>query len=185
MSSFALNEPRWRAFQGRRLPLVPRRYYRWLRDTDSLTQRVIDACPVEFRVQVRDQRYGVPLLSERQVLAMGRTRLALIREVELRCGEDAWVFARTVIPTRSLSGRAGHLARLGERPLGAVLFADPTTRRGNLEFARFVAGQVVYEAAVVHLTARPAALWGRRAVFYYAGKPLLVNEIFLPTIPSV
>jgi len=29
---------------------------------------------------------------------------------------------------------------------------------------------------------RPAELWARRTVYHYAGRPLLVNEIFLPVL---
>ena len=32
------------------------------------------------------------------------------------------------------------------------------------------------EAAVANLVARPVELWGRRTVFYFAGKPLLVKS---------
>ena len=116
---------------------------------------------------------------------MGRTRIGMIREVELLCGSTPGVFARTVIPTASLKGAAGRLAHLGERPLGAVLFARPTTRRGRVEFARLTPGQPFYEAAVANLDDRPNALWGRRTLFFYEGKPLLVNEIFLSGVPRV
>lgn len=184
MSRKVIAEPHWWRFDRLRLPCVPHHYHRWLRDNHSLTKRVIDACQGEFRVRLRRQGWHRPLHSERRILHMGRTRVGLIREVELLCGGRPWVFARTVIPTASLKGAVGRLARLGERPLGAVLFSRPTTRRGQIEFARLLPGQVLYEAAVVHLDVRPEVLWGRRTVFDFAGKPLLVNEIFLPDTPQ-
>jgi chorismate--pyruvate lyase len=150
-----------------------------------LTQRIIDACQDRFRVQVQRQGWGVPLTSERRLLRMGRTRNALIREVELHCGVRPWVFARTIIPTASLRGGARRLALLGDKPLGAVLFADPTTRRGRIELAKLIPGQRLFEAAITNLEQRPTQLWGRRTLFYYANQPLLVNEIFLPDVLNV
>lgn len=180
----AVLEPAWLAFRRHRHAQVPARIFRWLRDDSSLTERLLEACAGQFQVRLLHQGWGVPLASERRLLGMGRTRYGMLREVELRCDGQPWVFARTVIPARSLRGAAGRLAHLGERPLGAVLFADPGTRRGRVEFARLAPRQPLYEAAVRHLDTRPAALWGRRTLFYYAGKPLLVNEIFLPGVPD-
>jgi chorismate--pyruvate lyase len=177
-----LLEPAWLNYRRGRPAGVPAPWFDWLRDQGSLTQRVLQACSGRFRVHLLHQGWGVPLASERRLLGMGRTRTSMLREVELRCDDAPWVFARTVIPARSLRGRARRLAHLGERPLGAVLFADPTTRRGRVEFARLRPGQPLFEAAVINLQRPPAELWGRRTVFYYAGKPLLVNEIFLPGV---
>lgn len=114
---------------------------------------------------------------------MRRTAACLVREVELLCDEQPWVFARTLIPATSLVGGARRLARLGSKPLGAVLFADPSTKRAAMELARLTRRDPLFAAAVDHLPLRPGQLWGRRTLFWYAGKPLLVNEIFLPTIP--
>ena len=108
---------------------------------------------------------------------------ALVREVELLCHDQPWVFARTVIPATSLRGPARRLGRLRERPLGQVLFADPRTRRGSTEIARLLPRHPLFNVAVGALPQIPAEIWGRRTLFYFAGHPLLVNEIFLPKIP--
>lgn len=184
-SPTSILEPTWLPF-GRGRPIgVNDKAYVWLRDQGSLTQRVIDACQGRFRVRLQHQGWGVPLTSERRLLRMGRARHAMIREVELHCGVRPWVFARTIVPAGSLRGRARRLAFLGEKPLGAVLFADPTTRRGRIELARLTPGQPLFEAAIANLETRPKQLWGRRTLFYYADQPLLVNEIFLPDVLDV
>lgn len=72
---------------------------------------------------------------------------------------------------------------LGNRPLGAVLFADPGVVRGVTQYSQLLPGQELFESAVAGLSIRPGSLWGRRTLFYLAAKPLLVNEIFLPGIP--
>lgn len=185
MSCSAIAEPNWWRYRRLRYPGLPHRYHRWLRDATSLTQRLIDVCDGEFRVRLQRQAWGNPLPSERKALDMGRARVAMVREVVLQCDGRPWVFARTVIPSASLKGAAARLAYLGERPLGALLFSRPTTRRGAIAFARLVPGQPLFEAAVAPLARRPVELWGRRTLFCFEGKPLLVSEIFLPEVPCV
>jgi len=158
----------------------------WLLDTCSLTQRLQQACAESgrggFAVKVLSQRRMRPYRDERRLLGMPEHQMALVRQVQLTCAGQPWVFARTVIPVRSLSGRGKRLARLGNRPLGAMLFADRSVRRGRLQVARLTPGNVVFASAVSGLTRVPDEIWGRRSVFHYAGRPLLVNEIFLPEV---
>lgn len=155
----------------------------WLRDAGSLTQRLRTACGGVFSVHVRRQAWSRGYPGEASLLGIKPYRIALVREVELRCDGAAWVFARTFIPVSSLRGPARRLKMLGNRPLGAVLFADPGVTRGKTQFVYLTPGQPLFESAVAGLPIRPGGLWGRRTLFNLAGKPLLVNEIFLPGIP--
>ena len=109
---------------------------------------------------------------------------ALIREVELHCGRRCWVFARTLIPAKTLEGGAKRLAYLRARPLGAVLFADPNVRRDLVEVARLSPNHILFECAARGLLPAPDSLWARRTRFLIDDKPLLVNEVFLPDLPS-
>ena len=86
---------------------------------------------------------------------------------------------------RDPSGSARKLAYLGDRPLGAALFSTPTTRRQRVEMARVLPRHPLFAAAVDHLDGDARELWGRRTLFQYADKPLVVNEIFLPDIPAL
>ena len=71
--------------------------------------------------------------NEARVLGMSMSGRALVREVQLLCNGVPWVYARTVIPRRTLSGRQSRLAHIKSRSLGAMLFADPSMRRGELQ----------------------------------------------------
>ena len=175
---------RW--LEGRQLPhQQPGPVLRdWLLDVGSLTRRVQRACAGRFRVRVEFQGLGRPRLDECLALHLRQPRRALIREVHLLCDDRPWVFARTVIPISTLRGRERRLAHLGERPLGAVLFADPHMTRGPVEVACVRPGQALYTAAVQGLRQRPAEIWGRRSVFRLGGKPLLVSEFFLTSPPA-
>ncbi len=154
----------------------------WLFDPTSLTARLLMACEGRFSVQVLSQRWANPLRNESRRLGLGLRQTALIREVFLYCDQTPWVFARTVIPRSTLTGKLKYLAKLGSRPLGAVLFSDPHMRRDQFEVADIQPGEYLYTQATQHCQTKPTQIWGRRSAFYLSQKPLLVNEIFLPTI---
>ncbi|WP_275098365.1 chorismate--pyruvate lyase family protein [Sedimenticola hydrogenitrophicus] len=180
---YSRREPHWAPWCRFRHHQVPADIEQWLRDRGSLTARLKSASPGDFRVNLLRQGWARPLDSERRLLGMRRGGIAVLREVELLCGGVPWVFARTLIPARSLQGPARRLAMLGERPLGEVLFADPSMRRGVTQMACLLPRHALFVSATVHLR-QVEAIWGRRTLFHLAGKPLLVNELFLPDIPA-
>jgi chorismate--pyruvate lyase len=122
------------------------------------------------------------MLNEARRLHVHPEHRSLIREVLLYCGDTPWVFARSVIPGKTLTGPRRFLGKLDNRPLGAVLFSDPGIQRDALEVAQIYPGQRMFSCATRQLTAIPESIWGRRSVFYLHNKPLLVNEIFLPSL---
>ena len=161
---------------------VPAEMAGWLFDRGSLTRRLQLASPNHFRVELVEQGWQRPMLNEAMRLKVSPDRLALVRQVYLFCHERPVVYARTVIPISTLSGAERHLACLGNRPLGAVLFADPNMSRDEVEVACIRPGQRIFTRATQTLDSEPASIWGRRSVFYLSGKPLLVSEVFLPGI---
>src|SRR5690606_37421840 len=122
-------------------------------------------CKGRLRVRVIDQAWARPERSEARVLGIRHGERALVRQVQLLGNDVPWVFARTVIPVRSLQGPQRRLARLGTKPLGAVLFTDKSMRRGDLELVSLTPGQTLFETAAQDLPRRPGVIWGRRSVF--------------------
>ena len=177
-----LLEPVWVDFNSHRRSGIPELVYPWLKDTGSLTKRLIDFCQGRFSVRLLHQGWNQPLISEARLLGTRRAETAMIREVELLCETQPLVFARTLMPATSMAGGARRLAQLGNKPLGAVLFADPATLRTRIQIACIGPRYPLYAAATGHLDHKPDELWGRRTLFLYAGKPILVNEIFLPGV---
>ena len=161
---------------------IPAEQLDWLLDPSSLTRRLQLACKGHFSVVPVSQRWQRPQLNEAQALGVRPYQRCFIREVHLLCDDQHWVFARTVIPVRTLTGRQRRLTRLGKKPLGAVLFADPGMRRSHIEIAHLKKGQVLFESAIKPLVNKPSEIWGRRSAFFLDKKPLLVSEIFLPRI---
>jgi len=175
-------EPVWRTRSSLFAHPVPENVASWVYDPGSLTRRVQQTCQDPFRVEVIAQYRGRPLLNEATRLRVHADQSALIREVYLYCGDSPWVYARTIIPHTTLTGRQRHLAHLGNRPLGAALFADTTMRRDEVEVACMRPMHRLFDTATAGLLQRPEMIWGRRSVFYLSGKPLLVNEVFLPPV---
>ncbi len=167
---------RWHTF--RRVPsfYLPHEWRDWVLDRGSLTQRLIHASNNHFSVNVIRQQWLQPNRDEAQLLGCSTKHLALIREVELRCHNETWVVARSVIPHATLTGAERQLKVLGNRSLGTFLFTSRSMKRGPLQITKtspeslsMQVGQTMHEP-----------LWGRRSLFLLHEKPLLVSELFLP-----
>lgn len=164
--------PRWR---------VPARLRGWLLDAASLTARLRAACG-EFRVELLQQGGSAVLHDEMSLLDLQKACSQHVRQVRLYCDDQPCVFARTVIPSHSLVGRYRRLLVLGERPLGEVLFSDRSIVRGPMQVARLLPHHRLFQMAALDQSCYPEILWARRSLFYLAGRPLLVNEVFLPSV---
>lgn len=150
----------------------------WLFDSSSLTKRLMQHCNDNFRVEVIVQSVTRPTLDERRALGVATGQSALIREVLLYCDGLAVVYARTVIPLKTLKGAQRSYASLGNRPLGAMLFADRSMSRDEVEVAVLMPNEPLY----INTQCCGELIWGRRSIFRVGGKPLLVSEYFLPKL---
>lgn len=176
--------PRWAISHRWRRSQLPAVLIDWLLDTGSLTDRLKRACPGCFSVRVLDEGWQRPRLDEALTLNMPQATVGWVRQVQLLCDGEPWVFARTIVPATTLTGPQRQLAYLGDKPLGAFLFADPAMQRGPVELACIRPGQAMFSCATEGLARSPRQIWGRRSVFRVGGKPLLVAEVFLPAIES-
>lgn len=149
------------------LARVPRAFHHWIADQSSLTQRLIALSSDQFKVRLLNQ--GVEPMQVSEALALGDRigAMAIVREVELLCEGQACVYARSVIPLKSLKGKQRRLASLGTQPLGAFLFADPKLKRAAVD--------------VLPLD-KSRKGWGRRSLFMVGGYPIFVSEYFLPSL---
>lgn len=151
----------------------------WLLDPSSLTARLKSHCQ-HFRVEVLGQSIQACDSTEaNDDVAVGEQ--VLVREVLLYCDDIPQVFARSLLPLRSLTGEQQQLADLGTQSLGQVLFNHPDLQRKNIEVASFNEQSSVVKLSnyfTLQTTQKP--LWGRRSVFILDAKPLMVAEVFLP-----
>lgn len=159
-----------------------------LLDTASLTARVRELAGGEVSVALLHHEVAKPTAEEAVELAIEADSEVLLRDIHLFGGPVSgvpWVFAHTVIPKGTLSGEGERLGRMGNKPLGEALFADPDIRRSNLQIARLLPAHVLFASAVSGLVEKPVSIWGRRSQFHLSGGgSLLVAEFFLPAHPA-
>jgi len=153
----------------------------WLLDPGSLTARLLARAGGHFRVRITRLCWQRPTPAEARELGMPLHERALVREVVLEGRGEPWVIARSVIPRGSLAGRNRQLRRLGNRPLGAFLFRDPTLQRRAVRFTRLPSGGRDRPPGGSG-SASAHACWGRRSTFILHGHPLIVAEYFLPAL---
>ncbi len=149
----------------------------WLRHADSLTSRLKAHCQGRFAVQILTQHWGRARPAEAQALGLSLRERVLVREVLLKGNDQPWVWARSILPERSLRGPLRHLRWFDDRPLGGWLFRQPGLQRDPLEITRLSAGD---RRLPLFLRDTGQTLWGRRSVFRVHGKAMLVGEVFLP-----
>ena len=152
----------------------------WLTDPGSLTAHL--QARGQFSVRLLRQALGCPTSDEAPALGVGAHTLAHIREVALRCDGKPLVFAHTILPLHPHGPLCRWLARLGERSLGALLFAHPGFARGPLACCRLSPGHPLFARATLtlELDPPPRVLWARRSSFTFAKQRVLVTEVFHP-----
>jgi chorismate lyase len=153
----------------------------WLTDRGSLTARIV-AHHAEFNLRRVMQARALPFADERRALNLRKGELAIVREVILQSGATPLVFAHTAVHPRALRGAWRALSRLGAKPLAEVLFHDPLVSRMPMEYLKLTGQHALLQRANAVLRTQHNALWARRSVFLRHGTPLLVTEVFLPSI---
>lgn len=177
MSSTLLTEaPHWQSQHHPLARSLNAQWRSWLFDRGSLTQRLIELSHDQFRVRVLREDWRCPMPWELHALDLPTRHFARVREVVLLCEGQPLVYARSVLPVSSLIGKNRHFKYLGNRPLGAALFSEPTLKRDPIAIAP------VYQLRPAPSISHQHPAYARCSVFYVHEKPLLVSEIFLPEI---
>lgn len=174
------NEPLWRDADRVHPPSSIRS---WLEESGSLTARLRRTAGSGFGVKLLRQNLATAFAGESLLLEQASSRLALIREVMLYAEQGPLVLARTVIPEHSLRGKHCGLAKLGNRPLGEVLFAQRGLRRTVLQFACLRPQDWQRTIQTAHQMEQP--IWGRRSLYEIDRVSLIVCEFFLPIVENL
>lgn len=171
------NRTQWRHPQKHR---IPHSLWGWLTDNGSLTRQLRQAVGEAFNVTLLSSAWQCPTADEARLLQQRDKKRTYQREVYLNNADQPLVYARTVVPLATYHAMRYRFDALGNRPLGEMLFNEPSLQRGEIEVACLQSGDDLYDSACRALSEPPPQLWGRRSCFYIEGKRLLVNEIFLP-----
>lgn len=153
----------------------------WIQSESSLTVRIKEL-GIAFSLQVLSQTEQS--LSAQQQKQLNTTDTsAVFREVLLKQGGRALVYAQTIIPTSTLSGTERGLAELGNQPLGQVLFQSPQAIRSAIEYAEVEPSSSLGQFIEQELQQpMQQECYIRRSNFLLNTKPLLVCECFLPAL---
>lgn len=141
----------------------------WLLTPGLLTQRI--------RAAAHD-RFCMHLLNER------RCGDEFIREIDMGCGDEVWLFAHTRIPAETARQHAW-LTQIGERTLGEALAEKATLERSPFRFAQAYPDTWLAARALQHAGIAPRALWVRHSAFRIDGAAFDLYEVFMPNIGSV
>ncbi|MBU3577733.1 chorismate lyase [Polynucleobacter sp. UK-Kesae-W10] len=174
----------WNRVGSGEIHRAPRKWQAWLSDTGSLTQKIEQAIGQKLEVQVL--RDGPQTLnSDESRYFHFKIRRCRVREVLLCAKGIPLVMAHSVIPTTSSSGSNHGILRLGTKPLGAVLFAKTrmhSKAKPPRDIARLDKTNALWRKCAKNNLALTSPLWARRTLYRLKGHPILVNEIFLPTL---
>lgn len=155
----------------------------WLLTQQSLTQKLKQTCQT-LQVQVLSECWQTPLPQEARALKLPLGQKTWVRCVLLHCDQRPVLYARTIIP-HCLPGNPWYaLKKLGNQPLGEVLFQKPLAKRSGFTITQAPASQWPY--LMDHLAAHTANqnTYARQSCFYKNNQPLLLTEAFL-TPPNV
>jgi chorismate lyase len=153
----------------------------WVCSESSLTARV-KTLGDNFSIDLLNQSFKC-LTSAQQKDVCTLDKMALVREVILKQGDNALIYAQTIIPEATLISTNQRLAELGNSSLGDLLFNDPVCSRGTIQVAEIESGSALANFIDQKLNQTLLAdCFIRRSLFTLNGETLLVNECFLPAI---
>tara|TARA_Y100000746_G_scaffold220088_1_gene218239 strand:+ start:925 stop:1410 length:486 start_codon:yes stop_codon:yes gene_type:complete len=134
----------------------------WLLEKGPITNRIKSKHRFELKL-LRD-RAGKVKKSDKSFLDNidGEIR---IREVLLFADENPKVFARSLIPEKTIKNGLKKLGELNKKPLGDILFERDIFKKDEIVFSVFSDDKKKY--------------WGRKIKYYVKKYPLSVMEIFL------
>jgi chorismate--pyruvate lyase len=88
-----------------------------------------------------------------------------VREVKLFCNGEPKIFARTIIPVITIEEGFSDLGKIGNKPLGDILFEKKIFTKEEIVFASFKYEEYLF--------------WGRNTKYTVKGYPFSVMELFL------
>ena len=151
----------------------------------SLTRYLQQQCKGIFQIELKSEAWHTPMPDEATILGLNNNEDAFIRESWLKSDNIKLVYARTIIPRKTLIGETEVLANLGTKPLGEILFADESTYRAKTHYAKIPTECDLYTLITDNISNNnDEGIWGRQSLFYIQDKPLLISEIFLPEIKT-
>ena len=171
----------WQNKEIIRIKIKNKHLSKFLFEDGSLSRLIQDKFEGTFHIDLINESWITPMPYEKKVLSLRDNEISFIRESYLNCNNKKLVYARTVIPRQTLKKKNQNLTRLGQKPLGEILFSSDKIIRSNINYARIPLSSELHSRAKGNYNIS-SSLYSRQSIFYIKNKPLLVFEVFLPDI---
>lgn len=162
----------WRPLGAAALRCAPAALRPWLADAGSLTATLRRGLGDALDCALLAQGWRAARADEARLLGVPTGSRLYWRRVRFSHAGRALLIGHTLAPPAVLAA-CPRLRRLGHRPVGELLFADPAIRRERIELA---------DAGSDARRGVPRALAARRALVPAGHHRLLVMEHFLPAM---
>jgi chorismate--pyruvate lyase len=134
----------------------------WLQEVGPITKRI--KSNKEFKLELIQDELDIVKASEREFLKTNSNDIR-VREVILYANQDPFVFARTIIPTSTIQKGLSDLGKIGNKPLGDILFEKEIFSKEIVLCSSFKRKNKIF--------------WGRISKYTVKGYPFSVMEVFL------
>jgi len=165
---------RWHPVHRVHKAKIPKVLWPWLVTDASLTDKLQKAGALS--VDVIEDTWGKATTREKKRLKLRPREAVRVRTVLLKIDDVAVIYARSIIPARSLIGRWRQIKHLKNKPLGGYLFKHRLLSRSPIEIAQLPANLFINQNHGV---------WARRSVFHQFGPGILVSEAFFEEIKHI
>ena len=126
---------------------LPKIAWDWLTDKTSLTKRL---------KQFTQNKINFCLIQDWQ---LQNTQYS--RKIEWRLNSDLWIKANLLLPQKSVNQDTKHLLEINTKPIGEILFEDPSLTRTDFLFHQ-----------------ESDLIWTRESIFYFKEQPITLIETF-------
>lgn len=154
----------------------------WLSYPGSFMERLLEHGVTDAGIQVVFEKFAQATEIEKHYLQLEDAEETWIREVIISSPLTIWMFARTIIPKKTLTGREKELQLLETRSLGSFLFQDKNLQRSAFEFSLIEKNSVDYQKISNYVPIRDQALSSRHSLFITHGKKIFLQEVFFESV---
>ena len=152
----------WNTYEAIEHELTNAEIKSWLLEQGPITKRIKSIA--EFRLELIQDELSDATEDEILFLKIDSEEIR-IREVILYGNENPMVFARTIIPNTTIEKGLRELGKIGNKPLGDILFEKDIFSKEDIVFATFKNEESLF--------------WGRKIKYTVKDQPFSVMEVFL------
>jgi chorismate-pyruvate lyase len=153
---------------------------RWVLYSGSFTKRMAEFLP-NTKTSIEIICEGQTLLSEfSSEYHCLRSQYVYQREIKICLDNEVLMFAKSIVPKNAPLFFKQQFRKLGEQPLGGILFRSPSFYRSAFQLAKIYQDATEDRAIDLATGLTFPFLWGRRSVFSAEVPLLLLTEIFAP-----